>query len=78
MEAPRPLGYGESAQRAGGRVQEAGSRLWRQAKQLLPSFRDLHVYVGTGLVAWGAWTAWEPLGFVVGGAVLLYLGLKGV
>lgn len=43
---------------------------------LLPDVRDLHVYGGGALVAWGAAQAYPPAGWMVAGTVLMYLGLR--
>jgi hypothetical protein len=59
-----------SALAAAGR--SAGARLG----PLLPDGRAVHVYGGGALVAWGAWQAWPPAGWVTAGLVLLYLGLR--
>jgi hypothetical protein len=78
MKIPPPLGYGESATRAREAAQEARRRAWAAwgtLRPLFPSFVDLHVYGGGALVAWGAWSAWEPLGLIAFGSLLLYLGL---
>lgn len=45
---------------------------------LLPDVRDLHVYGGGALVAWGAAEAYPPAGWMVAGTVLMYLGLRRV
>lgn len=45
-------------------------------RRALPDLRDLHVYGGGALVAWGAWGISPAAGKVVFGAVLLYLGLR--
>lgn len=43
---------------------------------ILPDIRDLHVYGGAGLIAWGV-SAWYPPAWrIVFGAALLYLGLR--
>jgi hypothetical protein len=39
--------------------------------------RDLHVYGGAGLVALGLGIVHIGLGLAVGGAILLYLGMRG-
>jgi uncharacterized protein (TIGR03382 family) len=38
--------------------------------------RDLHVYGGGAMVAWGAASVFPPAGWVAFGLVLLYLGLR--
>jgi hypothetical protein len=39
--------------------------------------RDAMVLIGAGLVSYGAWSAWSPAGFIVGGGFLLGIGLVG-
>jgi hypothetical protein len=34
-------------------------------------FRDLGALVGVGLLSYGAWQAYPPAGYIVGGALLL-------
>ncbi|MFW6331497.1 MAG: hypothetical protein ACOC3J_07215 [Gemmatimonadota bacterium] len=48
----------------------------RGLRPLLPDFRDLHVYGGGALVTVGAWWVYPPAGLIVGGALLIYLGLR--
>ena len=51
-------------------------RRWGLAlRDALPDARDLHVYGGGALVAVGAWLAYRPAGWILGGILLLYLGL---
>lgn len=59
------------------------ARKWAQvrtaARNAWPGFvRDLHVYGGLGLAAWGLWMWWDPAGYIAGGAVLLAIGLFGL
>lgn len=42
-------------------------------KSLLP---DLLIVAGAAGVSYGAWLAWSPSGFIVGGALTLIAGLK--
>lgn len=39
--------------------------------------RDGMILVGAGLVAYGAWLAWPPAGFIVAGLGLLVPGVVG-
>jgi hypothetical protein len=54
------------------RLRSAGSLL----HDALPDMRDLHVYGGGAMVAWGAASVFPPAGWVAFGLVLLYLGLR--
>lgn len=48
------------------RMAAAGSVIWRS----LPFVRALCGIGGIGLMAYGAWLHYRPLGFLVGGALL--------
>lgn len=37
----------------------------------LPILRDVAGISGVGLLSFGCWLAWRPLGFIVAGALLL-------
>ena len=36
---------------------------------------DVVVVVGSGLVSYGAWSVYEPIGFIVGGIMVIGLGI---
>lgn len=37
---------------------------------------DALLIVGAALVSFGAWLAWQPSGYIVGGALVLVAGLQ--
>lgn len=43
----------------------------------LQDMREASTVVGAGVVAYGFWLAWHPLGFIMGGAMLVGLGVLG-
>ena len=44
----------------------------------LPDLRDLVVFGGIALAAYGAWLIYAPCGFILAGVGLYYTGLWGV
>jgi uncharacterized membrane protein YhhN len=62
--------------------------VWRRVSLLLAAVgaalrhagdaNDLLHVVGVSLAAYGCWLAWEPLGFIVAGLLLLAGGVLGV
>jgi len=44
---------------------------------LVDLLTDAFILGGSFLVAYGAWLAWVPSGFMVGGLLLLGFGLRG-
>jgi hypothetical protein len=42
-------------------------------KKILP---DALLIAGTAAVSYGAWLAWNPLGYIVAGALVIVAGLK--
>lgn len=51
-----------------GLVSRAAAGLGRAAPPLI---LDLFGLTGCGLFSYGAWLAWQPAGFIVGGALLM-------
>lgn len=39
------------------------------------TFNDLFVVCGLALAAYGFWLAWHPLGFILGGLMLIITGI---
>lgn len=42
-------------------------------KKILP---DVLLVIGAAGVSYGAWMAWNPLGFIIGGALAIVAGIK--
>jgi hypothetical protein len=42
-------------------------------KKILP---DVLLIIGAAGVSYGAWMAWNPIGFIVGGALAIVAGIK--
>ena len=53
-------------------LQRAGDGVKRVVPALL---FDLFGLIGVGLFSYGAWLAWQPAGFIVGGALLMAAAL---
>lgn len=56
----------------------AAVRVVGRALRGLADLNDVLHVVGAALVSVGAWLAWEPAGFLVGGLLLLAAGALGV
>jgi hypothetical protein len=50
-------------------------RPFKVIEPALPSLRDVHVYGGIGLAAYGAGAVFTPAAYIVAGVLLLALGL---
>jgi hypothetical protein len=60
-------------------IRELYARLrpFKVIEPALPSLRDVHVYGGIGLAAYGAGAVYSPAAYIVAGVLLLALGLRG-
>lgn len=45
-------------------------------KKLKAAIPDLLLIAGAAAVSYGAWLAWQPAGYIVGGALILIAGLQ--
>jgi len=55
-----------------------GSRLSQAVKKLssIADLNDVFTFGGIGLLAYGFWAAWPPLGWIVFGGLLFLIGYR--